>query len=62
MDHPKDPVSHVHLVSWMLKEEVSYPEHPPRKESEAYRKVRHHLVVEEDSPVHSLRSAELDDR
>lgn len=39
-----------HAVTRRLMETIAYPEHDPRSESEEYRQVHHHLIVELDEP------------
>lgn len=53
----------IHEVSEVLHEDVFYPAHAPRTESEEYRAVHHRLVVEEDSPcfICGIRNSQLDD-
>lgn len=50
-----------HKVSEVLHQDVFYPAHPPRTESEAYKTIHHRLVVEEDRPceVCGLRNSDL---
>ena len=59
----KDTVSHIHLVSRMLKEEVYYPEHAPRKATAEYRAMHKQLVVEQDHPclVCGVRNSTIND-
>jgi hypothetical protein len=45
-----NPLSRAHEVERTLKEAVFYPPHAARKESSAYAKAHHHLVVELDLP------------
>ena len=52
-----------HEVSDVLHQDVFYPAHPPRSESEAYKKIHHKLVVEDDTPcfICKLRNSQLGD-
>lgn len=56
-------VHQIHEVRSILHEDVFYPPHAPRTESEAYKAVHHKLVVEEDTPCYicGLRHSELGD-
>lgn len=47
-EHEHDHGVAAHAVSRRLMETIAYPEHDPRTESEEYRHVHHHLVVELD--------------
>lgn len=58
-----DISSKAHLVHRMLHEEIYYPEHSPRTESSAYKKVHDHLTKELDLPciVCGVRNSTLKD-
>ena len=43
-------IKEIHLNRRKLDEMAFYPAHDPRKETPAYKKVHHHLVVELDCP------------
>lgn len=57
-----DPVA-AHAVNRRLMETIAYPEHDPRTQSEEYKRVHHHLVVELDEPcwVCGVRQSTLND-
>lgn len=52
-----------HAVTRRLMETIAYPEHDPRTESEEYKRVHHHLVVELDEPcwICGVRNSTLRD-
>lgn len=52
-----------HAVTRQLMETIAYPEHDPRSESDEYRRVHHHLVVELDEPcwICGVRNSTLHD-
>lgn len=62
-DPSKPKTTAAHEVDRILKEAVFYPEHMPRKESPAYAKVHHQLVVVEDRPclICGVRNSTLKD-
>lgn len=61
-DKPQD-VRRIHEMRHLVHEDVFYPPHAPRTESEEYRAVHHQLVVVEDSPcfICGLRNSQLAD-
>lgn len=56
-------ITAAHLLRHTLHEDIFYPEHPPREETEEYKKVHHHLIVELDAPCYicGIRNSELGD-
>lgn len=56
-------VQRVHEMSDVLHQDVFYPPHSPRTESEAYAKIHHHLTVELDTPCYicGVKHSELGD-
>lgn len=63
MDTIGNPLSKPHAVDRLLKEDVFYPPHDPRKESKAYAKAHKYLVKELDLPclVCGVKNSTLSD-
>lgn len=56
-------LSHIHLVRHTMHEDVFYPPHAPRTESEEYRAIHHQMLVVEDRPcfICGVRNSTLAD-
>lgn len=60
----QQPIVRAHLVRHTVHEDVFYPAHPPREETDEYRAIRHKLIVEEDKPcfICGIRNSQLADK
>lgn len=56
-------LSRIHVVQHIMHEDVFYPPHAPRTESDEYKAIHHKLVVEDDAPclICGIRNSQLGD-